>query len=106
MLYSTLDNFFDQCSAMYYWHLKSEIFYFPLSSPVVQLYDQKGNESLKMDLKLYFLAHNSKAYWFIFPLQPCLHQVKWWKILQSYCSKNNTILWGLEIPIDERNFCY
>ena len=29
MLYSTLDNFFHQCSAMYYWHLKVKFSIYP-----------------------------------------------------------------------------
>lgn len=57
MLYSTLDNFFHQFSAMYYWHLKVKFsITFPFSLQLCSLYDQKGNKLLQRALRPYFLA--------------------------------------------------
>lgn len=93
MLYSTLDNFFHQFSAMYYWHLKVK---FSIFSPFIfncaVNMTKKGNKSLK---RLY-----SHIFWpllkgsLIFTLLlPRLHQVQGQEVCYyTYCSKNITIV--------------
>lgn len=80
----------------------SEIFnYFPLSSSTVQLYEQKGNESLKMDLREHFwpLIKGSMIY---IPPPPASTSYMIKALLGPTVQKTLPVCGTWEIPIGKR----
>lgn len=77
MLYSTLDNFFHQFSAMYYWHLKVKFsITFPFHLPLYSYMTKTEMNHYKMDIKPCFLASSQRLTAFYAPSGPASTKLK------------------------------